>query len=90
MLNGLFEGKSGQTSMRRMIAFLYAIASIAAGAACLIKNITDWKVLLVAFGAPALVSVILLLFTTWADLSSTIDSVKGNISVNKTIEKKEE
>lgn len=87
---GAFRGKSGQISMRRVIAFFYALAGIAAGFYCLYKDMTDWKVLAIAFGLPSLVSIILLLFTTWADLSGTIDSVRGNkqININKTEEEK--
>ena len=81
-----FRGPSGQISMRRVVAFIYAVAGIAAGFLCVLHGESDWKAISAAFGIPSLVSVVLLLFTTWGDLSRTIDAVKGNnqVTITKT------
>lgn len=80
-----FKEENGLFSMRRIISFIYAIVGIISGILCIIKGEGEasWQSICAAFGAPSLVSIILLLFTTWDDLNKAIKSVKG-------IEQKEE
>lgn len=82
MFGGMFNGPgSNNMSSRRVIAFMYALAGIIAGGWCVYTGQVVWSTIAAAFGIPALVCVVLLLFTTWGDLTSAVDAVKGNRNI---------
>lgn len=72
----MFKEENGQTSMRRVCAFLFAIVSVGCGIFSVVNKM-DWQVILGSFLAPAAVSVLLLFFTTWTDVSGLVKAVKG-------------
>lgn len=76
---GAFEEQDGATSMRRALAALYALSSLA------------WYVGAAFYGggmpafysglACSLAAIILLFFTTWSDLSAAMSAARGiNVS----------
>lgn len=76
MFRTVFKESDGQWSMRRVLAFLFALASIGCGITSLILK-SVWQVIACAFGIPGIISIILLFFTTWADVSTVVNAVKG-------------
>lgn len=76
MLRTVFKESDGQWSMRRVLAFLFALASIGCGITSLILKAV-WQVIACAFGVPGLICIILLFFTTWTDVSTVVNAVKG-------------
>jgi hypothetical protein len=71
------ECPKGQLSMRRILAAYFAVMSLISGIISICKNM-DWKVIAISFGAPIVASLLLLFFTTWADISSAIKTIKGD------------
>lgn len=76
MVRTVFKESDGQWSMRRVLAFLFALASIGCGITSLILKAV-WQVIACAFGIPGIISIILLFFTTWTDVSTVVNAVKG-------------
>lgn len=76
MVRTVFKESDGQWSMRRVLAFLFALASIGCGITSLILKAV-WQVIACAFGVPGLICIILLFFTTWTDVSTVVNAVKG-------------
>lgn len=76
MFRTVFKESDGQWSMRRVLAFLFALASIGCGVTSLILKAV-WQVIACAFGIPGIISIILLFFTTWTDVSTVVNAVKG-------------
>lgn len=76
MFKTVFKESDGQWSMRRVLAFLFALASIGCGIAALVLKAT-WQIVACAFGIPGLICIILLFFTTWTDVSTVVNAVKG-------------
>lgn len=71
----MFKEENGQTSMRRVCAFLFAIVSIGCGIFSVVTKMS-WQTILCSFIAPAAVSILLLFFTTWTDVSTLIKAAK--------------
>lgn len=69
------DGTKGPVSMRRVLAFFYALVSTALGVAALPHAASGWWVFIPS-GLAALLSVLLLLFTTWNDLAVLAGAVK--------------
>ena len=71
----IFKEENGQGSMRRTLAFIFAIASIPFSVAALFFSDNGWIVFIpgLAFIGAA---IILLFFTTWADIKSVIEAVR--------------
>lgn len=76
MFRTVFKESDGQWSMRRVLAFLFALASIGCGIAALCLK-TSWQIVACAFGIPGIISILLLFFTTWTDVSTVVSAVKG-------------
>lgn len=76
MFRTVFKESDGQWSMRRVLAFLFALASIGCGITSLVLKAV-WQVIACAFGIPGIISIILLFFTTWTDVSTVVNAVKG-------------
>ena len=76
MFLSVFKESSGEWSMRRVLAFLFGLASIGCGIASLILN-SEWQTVACAFGVPGVISILLLFFTTWTDVSAVVNAVKG-------------
>ena len=75
---GLFQGKDrGVMSMRRLLAFLFAIASIVSGQTS-VYNQSVWQVIAASYGAPGLLSLFFMGLTTWEDVQNIVKSVKGD------------
>lgn len=70
------EATDGTLSMRRLLAFLLAVASVGLFAVALILRLETWAPY-AAGGACLVGSILLLLFTTWSDLSNAVKAVKG-------------
>ena len=76
MTNGLFQGeKDGILSMRRVLAFLFALSCICS---CIMGMIfaADWKITLVCGGLCGVLSCIMMFFTTWEDVSKVVSFKK--------------
>lgn len=64
-----FKESTGEWSMRRLMAFLFALAGVSAG--CVAVGFDrSWQVVAVSFGVPAVIAVILLICTTVADIKA--------------------
>ena len=74
---GIFEETKNSFSMRRVLAFMFAIVSFVAGLMCIYKG-ESWQAIAVAFGIPALTSILLLFFTTWTDIAQVTGNFTGN------------
>ena len=71
-----FKESSGEWSMRRLLAFLFGLAGIAAAILCILLSV-EWKTVAVAVGLPLAACLVLLLFTTWADVEGIVNAAKG-------------
>ncbi|MBD5414009.1 MAG: hypothetical protein HDR52_06285 [Treponema sp.] len=71
-----FKESSGEWSMRRLLAFLFGLAGIVASILCIFHSI-EWKTVAVAVGLPFASCLVLLLFTTWADVEGIVSAAKG-------------
>lgn len=76
MSSGFLQSKEGNSSSRRLLAFIFGIAGLAFFVVALFLN-CDWKVLLVVGGVPILACLILLFFTTWSDVAQVVNAFKG-------------
>ena len=76
MFLSVFKESSGEWSMRRVLAFIFGLASIGCGIASLILK-SRWQTVACAFGPPGAISILLLFFTTWTDVSAVVNAVKG-------------
>ena len=76
MFKTVFKESDGLWSMRRVLAFLFALTSIGCGIASLVLK-SGWQTVACAFGAPGAISILLLFFTTWTDVSAVVNAVKG-------------
>lgn len=72
----VFKESDGQWSMRRVLAFLFGLASIGCGITALVLKAV-WKIVACAFGVPGIICILLLFFTTWTDISTVVSAVKG-------------
>ena len=72
---GPFQESNGDVSMRRILAAFFAIAAVALGGAA-IPNAPGWYVF-VPSALCIFATLILLLFTTWSDVSSLVTAIKG-------------
>lgn len=68
-------GESPPVSMRRVLAFIFALSSVALGVLSLVKGV-DWKAAIVASGLPIVACLFLLFFTTWADVAEIATALK--------------
>ena len=71
----IFQEADGDFSMRRLLAFLFALVSFVAGLICVYKG-EPWQAIAVSFGIPAVTSILLLFFTTWGDVAQITGSIK--------------
>ena len=71
----MFTDAQGLVSMRRVLAFIFALDVIASGLLCEIKS-ADWKMALIITGVPLVGSVLMLLFTSWSDIASVARAIK--------------
>ena len=69
----MFTDAQGLVSMRRVLAFIFALDVIASGLLCEIKS-ADWK--LIITGLPLIGSVLMLLFTSWSDIAIVARAIK--------------
>lgn len=72
----IFKESNGQWSMRRFLAFLFALCGMFAGIYTAITH-QDWQVIVASFCSPAAVSVFLLICTTITDVTDIVKAVKG-------------
>lgn len=73
----VFEETNGVFSMRRILAFFFAILSAVAGILSVYFKL-EWQTVAAAFLIPAVACLILLFFTTWQDVTELIKSAKQN------------
>jgi hypothetical protein len=69
-------GADSPVSMRRVLAFFYAVFSVVSGFAALLYTVNGWWVFIPSI-AFALLSAVLLFFTTWADVALVVEKAKG-------------
>lgn len=75
MLNGLFKStEGGICSMRRVLAFLFALTAIAATILSIIFRL-DKTLALIAIAVPGIFSCLMMFFTTWDDISKVTGSI---------------
>ena len=67
----LFQEKTGQTSMRRVLAFIFAIVSILLAIACTVLSV-DYKLAMAVILPFVGLIIFMLFFTTWSDVASLI------------------
>lgn len=76
----MFQEETGHYSMRRILAFLFGLASMAAGLIAAIKQ-SEWMAIAASFGAPGVLSLGYLILTTVSDVKAIISSARG---INET------
>lgn len=74
-ITSVFKESTGEWSMRRVLAFLFGLASIGCGITSLILKAV-WQIVACAFGVPGIICILLLFFTTWDDISHVVNAVK--------------
>ena len=67
----LFKEKTGETSMRRVLAFIFAIVSILLAIACTVLSV-DYKLAMAVILPFVGLIIFMLFFTTWSDVASLI------------------
>ena len=72
----VFKESDGEWSMRRVLAFLFGLAAIGCGITSLVLKAV-WQVVACSFGVPGVICLLLLFFTTWTDVSTVVNAVKG-------------
>lgn len=72
----MFKEESGHYSMRRVLSFLFALASISAGLVAAIKQ-SEWMAIAASFGAPGILSLGYLILTTVSDVKAIISTARG-------------
>jgi hypothetical protein len=72
---GPFQEQDGAVSMRRILAAFFSIAAVALGGIA-IPDAPGWYVFIPS-GLCIFATLILLLFTTWGDVSLVVASYKG-------------
>ena len=70
-----FKETTGEWSMRRLLAFLFGLTGLALAILCVVFPV-EWKTAAIVIGIPFASCLILLLFTTWADVEGIISAVK--------------
>ena len=73
---GIFKESNGDWSMRRVLAFIFAILGLGAGVAAVSFGAV-WQVVAIAFGFPIIASLILLFFTTWTDVIAIVNAFRS-------------
>ena len=73
--DGFFQ-ENGAFSMRRLLAFIFALASIGGGVFSLAVS-AAWQIVLCAFGAPMCGSILMMFFTPWQDVAQIAQSARG-------------
>lgn len=71
----IFQEENGAFSMRRLLAFLFALVSFVAGLLCVVYRL-DWKAITAAFGIPATACILMLFFTSWTDIAQITENLK--------------
>jgi hypothetical protein len=73
----MFQEADGATSMRRVLAAFFAVSAVALAVILpLIAGVSGWHVF-IPCGACIFASLLLLFFTTWADVAAIISAAKG-------------
>ncbi len=72
----VFKETSGEWSMRRLLAFLFGLTGLAIAVLCIVRPV-EWKTAAVVVGVPFAACLVLLLFTTWADVEGIVSAAKG-------------
>lgn len=70
------DGKPGPFSARRIAALLLIPSGIAAIILGILRE-SPWEVIAISGGIPIGAGILLLLFTTWADIRGIIEATKG-------------
>ena len=71
-----FTDENGNLSMRRLLAFMFALTTIAAVAGNIIMITEDWKIPVITIGLPLIGSLLMMFFTSWSDIASVAKAVK--------------
>lgn len=72
--DGFFQ-HNGARSMRRLLAFIFGLASIFCGIFSLVKG-SQWQSALIAFAVPLAGSLLMMFFTSWTDIASVLKATK--------------
>lgn len=72
---GPFQETDGSVSMRRILAAFFSLAAVALGAVA-IPNSPGWYVFIPS-GLCLVGALLLMFFTTWADVAEIISAAKG-------------
>lgn len=70
------DGKKGPVSMRRVGAFIFILAAVAAGLWAVATG-QPWQTVAAGFGVPGSLAAMLLFFTSWSDIKSIVSAYKG-------------
>lgn len=70
------ESADGPVSMRRVLALFFAVCAVPLGVFPLAQKPESW-VVFIPFGISVGACMLLLFFTTWADIKAIVAAVKG-------------
>jgi hypothetical protein len=71
----MFKESDGTWSMRRVLAFLFSCAGIAAGIISAFAEV-DWKIVTACFGVPGLIALAFLILTTVSEVKEIVSAVR--------------
>ena len=73
----ILQEKDGNYSMRRTLALFFSLVACADAVLSILKG-ASWQIVAVSIGVPVLAVLVLLFFTTWADITTTIKAIKDD------------
>lgn len=80
---GFLKANNGNFSMRRLLALVFGIASIASGILAIVftfigsKDISNaWLIILIAFVAPGIISALFMFFTSWESIATVVQAAR--------------
>lgn len=73
--SSVFKESDGEWSMRRVLAFLFGLSAMGCGITSLALKAV-WQVVACSFGVPGIICLLLLFFTTWADVTEIAKALK--------------
>lgn len=80
---GFLKGNNGNFSMRRLLALVFGIASIAAGILSIVFTFLGtkdmdkaWLVIFISFASPGLISALFMFFTSWESIATVVQAAR--------------
>ena len=73
---GFFTDENGYRSLRRLLAFIFAIVFIVIDCGSILW-LDDWKIALVCGGLALIGCLLMMFFTTWGDVANVTKAIRG-------------